>query len=88
VQKESEFIKTPQSYKKSISLKEKDLSPMDKLKSIKGEASQGQYLINAKERNSESKNKPSNKFSQQRRAKQTYSSTSKMELRCDSGLPI
>ncbi|MFS8160485.1 MAG: hypothetical protein ACMG6E_09830 [Candidatus Roizmanbacteria bacterium] len=38
-QKESEFIKTPQSYKKSISMKEKDLSPMDKQKARKGEAS-------------------------------------------------
>jgi len=34
---------------------------MDKLKSVKGEACQGQYLINAKERNSESKYKPGQK---------------------------
>ena len=61
VQKESEYINTPQSYKKAISMKEKELSPMDKLKSVKGEAFQGQYLIQAKERNSESKNKPLHK---------------------------
>jgi hypothetical protein len=33
------------------------MSPIDKIKSIKGEAHQGSYLISAKERYSESKNK-------------------------------
>lgn len=47
----------PSSFKKSISLREKELSPIDKIKSVKGEAHQGNYLISAKERNSESKNK-------------------------------
>ena len=31
------------------------MSPMDKLKSVKGENFQGEYLVNAKERNSEKK---------------------------------
>ena len=38
VQKESDYIQTPQSLKKSVTMKEKELSPMDKLKSVKGEA--------------------------------------------------
>lgn len=32
-----------------------DMSPIDKLKSVKGEMLQGNYLVNAKERNSEKK---------------------------------
>ncbi len=32
------------------------MSPLDRLKSVKGEAHQGNYLINAKERHSEKKN--------------------------------
>ena len=32
------------------------MSPLDKLKSVKGEANQGGYLVNAKERHSEKKN--------------------------------
>lgn len=31
------------------------MSPLDKMKSVKGEAHQGNYLINAKERHSEKK---------------------------------
>jgi hypothetical protein len=31
------------------------MSPVDKMKSVKGEAHQGNYLINAKERHSEKK---------------------------------
>jgi len=31
------------------------MSPLDRLKSVKGEAHQGNYLINAKERHSEKK---------------------------------
>ena len=38
-------------------MKVEDMSPIDRLKSIKGEASQGNYLLHAKERNSESKRK-------------------------------
>jgi len=38
-----------------MSMKMEDMSPIDKLKSVKGEAYQGNYLINAKERNSEKK---------------------------------
>lgn len=45
-------------------MKYQDMSPIDKLKSVKGEAYQGNYLVNAKERNSESKNR-SDKFRQQ-----------------------
>ena len=57
-QKECELTNDPSlSYKKSISMRDKELSPIDKIKSIKGEAYQGNYLISAKERNSESKNK-------------------------------
>lgn len=33
-----------------------EMSPLDRLKSVKGEAHQGNYLINAKERHSEKKN--------------------------------
>lgn len=36
--------------------KQVEMSPMDRLKSVKGEAYQGNYLINAKERHSEKKN--------------------------------
>ncbi len=61
LQKEAEFLKNG-GFRKAVSMKEKDLSPIDKLKSVKGEDSQGQYLINAKERNSESKNKPNRKM--------------------------
>jgi hypothetical protein len=57
VQKEDEYLKTSSPFKKAISMKDKEMSPMDKLKSIKGEDSQGNYLISAKERNSESKNR-------------------------------
>jgi len=32
-----------------------DMSPIDKLKSVKGEHLQGNYLVSAKERNSEKK---------------------------------
>ena len=56
-EKEGELSNDPTSYKKSISMKEKEWSPIDKIKSIKGEAHQGNYLVSAKERNSESKNK-------------------------------
>ncbi len=45
------------SFKKCVSMKVEDMSPADRLKSIKGEASQGNYLISAKERNSEKKNR-------------------------------
>jgi len=33
------------------------MSPIDKKKAVHGEALQGNYLVNAKERNSESKNR-------------------------------
>lgn len=33
----------------------KDMSPIDKIKSIRGEDNQGNYLVNAKERHSEKK---------------------------------
>lgn len=42
-------------YKKSVSMKVEDMSPIDRLKSVKGEAFQGNYLVSAKERNSEKK---------------------------------
>jgi len=35
-----------------------EMSPLDRLKSVKGEAHQGNYLINAKERHSEKKMPP------------------------------
>lgn len=54
-QKESDYIHTPQSYKKSLSIRDKEMSPMDKVKSIRGEDNQGNYLVNAKERHSEKK---------------------------------
>lgn len=54
VQKEPEFIRHSP-FKKSVSMRVEDMSPMDKLKSVKGEAYQGNYLVNAKERNSEKK---------------------------------
>ena len=56
-QKEADYIHNPLSFKKSSQMKEKDLSPIDKVKSVKGEAFQGNYLVNAKERHSEHKNK-------------------------------
>ena len=40
---------------KHQSSKLQEMSPIDKLKSVKGEAHQGNYLINAKERHSEKK---------------------------------
>ena len=36
-------------------MKVEDMSPIDRLKSVKGEAFQGNYLVSAKERNSEKK---------------------------------
>lgn len=38
-------------------MKEHNMSPLDKHKSINGEAYQGNYLVNAKERHSERKQK-------------------------------
>ena len=63
-QKENEYLRfdissanhhATNNYKKSISMKVDDMSPIDRLKSVKGEASQGNYLVNAKERHSEKK---------------------------------
>eukprot|EP00350_Pseudokeronopsis_sp_OXSARD2_P012472 CAMPEP_0170543318 /NCGR_PEP_ID=MMETSP0211-20121228/2469_1 /TAXON_ID=311385 /ORGANISM="Pseudokeronopsis sp., Strain OXSARD2" /LENGTH=41 /DNA_ID= /DNA_START= /DNA_END= /DNA_ORIENTATION= len=39
--KEDDYMASEVSVKKTISLKEKELSPIDKLKSIHGESSQG-----------------------------------------------
>ncbi len=50
-------------YKKSVSMKIEDMSPMDRLKSVKGEAYQGNYLVSAKERNSEKKGSYRNQMS-------------------------
>lgn len=57
LQKEHEYLKhhAHSAYKKSVSMKLEDMSPIDKLKSVKGEAYQGNYLVSAKERNSEKK---------------------------------
>jgi hypothetical protein len=41
-------------------MKVEDMSPIDRLKSVKGEASQGNYLISAKERHSEKKQRQNN----------------------------
>lgn len=54
-QKESDYIHTPHSYKKSMSLRDKEMSPIDKIKASRGEDNQGNYLVNAKERHSEKK---------------------------------
>lgn len=56
-QKEAEYL-LPQHqspFKRSFSTKVEDMSPIDRIKSIKGEAFQGNYLVNAKERHSEKK---------------------------------
>jgi hypothetical protein len=58
-QKEEQYLHSYKNspYHKSHSIKQEEMSPIDKLKSVKGEAYQGNYLVNAKERNSESKNR-------------------------------
>lgn len=57
MQKEVDYLKPHlhSQYKKSYSMKVEDMSPIDRLKSVKGEAFQGNYLVSAKERNSEKK---------------------------------
>ena len=66
-------------------MKVEDMSPMDKLKSVKGEALQGNYLVSAKERNSEKKYR--HQTSQGRVARTTYAaSTSKADARSGSQL--
>ena len=57
LQKEADYLRPHlhSSYKKSYSMKVEDMSPIDRLKSVKGEAFQGNYLVSAKERNSERK---------------------------------
>ena len=60
-------------------MKEFEMSPTDKHKSMNGEASQGNYLVNAKERNSERKQRVS-ELSQNRIGYHPYPvSTSKAE---------
>ncbi len=47
---------TPLKHQHSTPSKCLEMSPVDRMKSVKGEAFQGNYLINAKERHSEKKN--------------------------------
>ena len=60
VQKEAQLLGMPHvkhtPMKRATPSKVVEMSPMDRLKSVKGEAHQGNYLINAKERHSEKKN--------------------------------
>ena len=65
-------------------MKMEDMSPMDRIKSVKGEAMQGNYLVNAKERNSEKKYRHQ---TSQNRMRTTYAaSTSKADARAGSSL--
>lgn len=86
-QKECNYLHSSP-YKKSISMKVEDMSPIDRLKSIKGEASQGNYLVQAKERNSESKKKSDKYRNQlsQGRQRHPISSASKADARSNSSL--
>ena len=66
-------------------MKVEDMSPMDRLKSVKGEAFQGNYLVSAKERNSEKKYRGLTNSSS--RVRQPYAnSTSKADARSSSTL--
>lgn len=61
IQKEAQLLGMPHHVKhtpmkRATPSKVVEMSPMDRLKSVKGEAHQGNYLINAKERHSEKKN--------------------------------
>ena len=55
-------------------MKVEDMSPADRLKSVKGEASQGNYLVSAKERHSEKKNQRANYSNSKGRS--TYAASS------------
>ncbi len=70
-------------YKKSYSMKVEDMSPIDRLKSVKGEAFQGNYLVSAKERNSEKKYRGMNSSASRLRY---ANSTSKADARSSSTL--
>ena len=59
---------------KHQSSKLQEMSPIDKLKSVKGEAHQGNYLINAKERHSEKKNQHQLSQSLQRKSTSQHGS--------------
>ena len=55
-QVESKYLhNSPQKQKKKNGLSNLEMSPEDKMKSIRGEGGQADYLIGAKERNSEQK---------------------------------
>ena len=57
IQKESEMLNPHHhAIAKAQTFTDVDMSPLDKLKSVKGEANQGGYLVSAKERHSEKKN--------------------------------
>ena len=68
-------------------MKVEDMSPIDRLKSVKGEAYQGNYLVSAKERNSEKKysrgqHSSSSRLNNARTGAGYYAaSTSKVEMR-------
>jgi hypothetical protein len=65
-------------------MKVEDMSPIDRIKSIKGEAYQGNYLVSAKERNSEKKYR--NQMSSSRVRVGYAASTTKVEARSGSVL--
>jgi len=65
-----------------------DMSPIDKLKSVKGEAFQGNYLVNAKERHSEKKGRAANMSSSRLRYQQYTASASKADARTLSALGL
>lgn len=69
-------------------MKVEDMSPIDRLKSVKGEAYQGNYLVSAKERNSEKKYRGQMSSSRARGTGGHYgvSSASKVDARCGSML--
>ena len=62
-------------------MKVEDMSPIDRLKSVKGEAYQGNYLVSAKERNSEKKYR-GQMSSSRVRGGHYAASTSKVDARC------
>lgn len=61
-------------------MKVEDMSPIDRIKSIKGEAYQGNYLVSAKERHSEKKYRGQHNSSSRLRGPYA-ASTSKVDAR-------